>query len=280
MQLHNTEIMQNTFLNIISIILYLTATGILAWRLFHEPKEQGEKLKHFRWLLFVVVLLAIGVHGTSLYGALFTEQGLNIGVFNAMSLIAWLAVLTTLLAALLNPVENLGIILLPLAAVAVLLETLIPVQHTLVPTEVGDLKIHIFLSLLAYSLLTIAALHALVLAAQDRHLRTRRPGGFVSALPPLQTMETLLFQMIGLGFFLHSLSMVTGLINLQDMMKQHISHHTVLAIIAWVIFAVLLWGRWRFGWRGTTAIRWTLGGFVALFLAYIGSKWVMEIILA
>jgi len=272
--------MQNYYLNIISIILYLSATGILGWRLFHDPSERGTKLLHLRWMLLAVVIAAVGFHGATLYTAMFTDDGINIGVFNALSLITWIAVVTTLLAAFLNPVENLGIILLPLAALAILIEALIPVNHTLLPTELGDLKIHILLSLAGYSLLTVAALHALLLAAQDRHLRTRRPGGFVSALPPLQTMETLLFQMIGLGFFLHSLSMVTGLAHLEDMFKQHVTHHTVLSIIAWFIFATLLWGRWRFGWRGNTAVRWTLGGFIALLLAYIGSKWVLETILA
>jgi len=272
--------MQNYYFNIISIILYLSASGILAWRLFHDPNERGAKLLHLRWTLFGFVVAAVSVHGAALYFAMFTGEGLNLGVFNALSLITWIAVVTTLLAAFLNPVENLGIILLPLAALAILLDMLIPVTHTLLPKELGDLKIHILLSLVGYSLLFIATLHALLLWAQDKHLRTRRPGGFVSALPPLQTMETLLFQMIALGFFLHSLSLVTGLIHLQDMLKQRVSHHTVLSIIAWFIFAVLLWGRWRYGWRGNTAVRWTVGGFIALLLAYIGSKWVLEIILA
>jgi len=119
----------------------------------------------------------------------------------------------------------------------------------------------------------------LVLAVQDHQLRNKKPGGFVRALPPLQTMETLLFQMIGLGFFLHSLSLITGIIYLDDMFAQHIAHKTILSILAWIIFAILLWGRWRFGWRGSTAIRWTLAGFTVLFLAYVGSKWVLEVIL-
>ena len=131
---------------------------------------------------------------------------------------------------------------------------------------------------ISYSLLMIAAVHALVLATQDRHLRNKRPGGFIRALPPLQTMENLLFQMIGLGFFLLSLSLVTGMIYLDDMFAQHVAHKTILSIVAWFVFATLLWGRWRFGWRGTIAIRYTLGGFITLFLAYLGSKWVIEIL--
>jgi ABC-type uncharacterized transport system permease subunit len=56
-------------------------------------------------------------------------------------------------------------------------------------------------------------------------------------------------------------------------------HKTILSILAWILFAVLLWGRWKFGWRGQTAVRWTLGGFGFLILAYLGSKFVQEILL-
>jgi len=192
----------------------------------------------------------------------------------------WLISLTLIIGALTNPVENLGIFLFPLSGIAILLGITFPVEHTLLPAQAMELKIHILMSIMAYALLSIAAVHAIVLYIQDRHLRNRRPGGFIRALPPLETMETLLFQMIGLGFFLHSLSLITGVIYLENMFSQHIAHKTILSIVAWFVFATLLWGRWRFGWRGNTAIRWTLGGFFVLLLAYMGSKWVLEVILA
>jgi ABC-type uncharacterized transport system permease subunit len=135
------------------------------------------------------------------------------------------------------------------------------------------------MSVLAYSLLSIAAVQAVALAIQDHHLRTKRPGGFIRALPPLQTMETLLFQMISAGLVVLTLSLITGMIYLEDMFAQHLVHKTILSLLAWLVFATLLWGRWRFGWRGATAIRWTLSGFFVLLLAYIGSKWVLEILL-
>jgi len=92
-------------------------------------------------------------------------------------------------------------------------------------------------------------------------------------------MESLLFQMIGLGFFLLSLSLITGVIYLDNMFEQRVAHKTILSIVAWFVFAILLWGRWKFGWRSLTAVRWTLGGFLTLVLAYFGSKWVIEILL-
>jgi len=92
-------------------------------------------------------------------------------------------------------------------------------------------------------------------------------------------METLLFQMIGIGFILLSLSLLSGIFFLQDILAQHLVHKTFLSISAWVVFAILLWGHWRYGWRGKVAIRWTISGFVVLMLAYFGSKMVLELIL-
>lgn len=141
------------------------------------------------------------------------------------------------------------------------------------------LELHVLISVSAYSILILAALQAVLLRVQDSHLHGKHPGGFVRLLPPLQTMERLLFQIIGIGFLLQSLSLLTGFIFLEDMFAQHLVHKTVLSVAAWVVFAVLLWGRWRFGWRGRVAIRWTLTGVLFLLIAYLGSKLVLELIL-
>lgn len=141
------------------------------------------------------------------------------------------------------------------------------------------MRLHIVISIVAYSLLSIAAIQSVLLAIQNKYLRNKHPGGFIRALPPLETMESLLFQMISVGFVLQSFSLLTGLISLEDMFEQHLVHKTVLSLVSWAVFAILLWGRWRFGWRGRTAIRWTLSGFTILLVAYFGSKMVLEIIL-
>jgi ABC-type uncharacterized transport system permease subunit len=176
-------------------------------------------------------------------------------------------------------VENLAILALPLAAITILLDLRYPGSRLLSEDAGWALRLHVLTSLLAYSLLTLASAQAILLAVQDNHLRTHHPGGFIRALPPLQTMEMLLFEMIGLGFILLSIGLVTGFVYLEDMFAQHLVHKTVLSIVAWIAFAVLLWGRYRFGWRGRTAIRWTLVGFAVLMLAYFGSKAVIELIL-
>jgi len=184
-----------------------------------------------------------------------------------------------MLASLQEPVENLGIPVFPAAALSIGLVLLYPSPHLATEPRSWQLDTHILISLLAYSILGLAVVQALLLAIQDRHLHNRQPGGFIRSLPPLQTMESLMFQMIAIGFTLLTLALVTGILFLEDIFAQHLVHKTTLSIVAWVVFAILLWGRWRYGWRGRIAIRWTIGGFIFLMLAYFGSKFVLELVI-
>ena len=261
---------------LLAIMLYLLASGMLIMRLALPPMCGDCK----RMRIFITGGVALLLHGMLLYPSILTDNGLNLGFFNAASLIALTTALLLLLAAFIEPVDNLGIAVFPVAALTIGLQLAYPEQHIITgATASWQLNTHILTSLLAYSILGLAALQSILLAIQDHHLRNRSPGGFIRALPPLQIMETLLFQMIGVGFTLLSLALVTGILFLEDIFAQHLVHKTTLSIAAWVVFALLLWGRWRFGWRSRVAIRWTLWGFVFLMLAYFGSKFVLELVL-
>src|SRR3546814_14044176 len=83
-------------------------------------------------------------------------------------------------------------------------------------------------------------------------------------------MDRLLVQLIGIGFVLLSLTLISGLWFIHDWLAQHLAHKTILSITAWLIFGTLLWGRVRHGWRGRVAIRWALAGYAMLILAYFG----------
>jgi len=264
---------------LIAAIIYGLTGYLLGRRLFHDRSRPFYEIGLTKNHIISIGLIAIVIHAFTLYHSLIIPEGLNLGFFNAMSLVTWLMALLLLLAAFTNPVESLGVFILPLTGFAVCLEMLFPGHHTVLASQALELKLHILMSILSYSLFGLAAAHSVLLAVQDNHLRNKRPGGFIRSLPPLQTMENLLFQMIGLGLALLTLSLVTGTLYLENMFAQHLAHKTILSIIAWVVFATLLWGRWKFGWRGKKAIRWTLSGFVFLMLAYFGSKWVAEIIL-
>jgi len=268
--------MSSEYSGILAITLYLATSSMLAIRL---ARRDSLIASWNRQGLIMLGLAAVALHGLALYPVLITAQGLSFGFFNALSLVAGIAAFLVLLSALNKPLESLGIILLPMAALSIALMFAYPSQHRLETSGGWQLDLHIILSILAYSLLGIAALQAVLLAIQDRHLRNRRPGGLVRVLPPLTVMESLLFQLIISGFIFLSLALLTGMFFLEDIFAQHLVHKTVLSIVAWGVFGTLLWGRWRFGWRGQTAIRWTLGGFIFLMLAYFGSKLVLELLL-
>jgi len=261
--------------SVVAIVLYLLTSAALTVRL--AGSDSGLRMK--RGVVLLLGFGAVTLHAITLYPHLFTVSGLNLGFFNAASLVALMTVLLLLLVAIKQPVENLGILVLPVAAAAVALASWNPGQQTSITSGSWQLDLHILFSVLAYSLFALAAVQAVLLAIQDRHLRNRHPGGYIRALPPLQIMEGLLFQMIGTGFALLSAALLTGILFLEDIFAQHLVHKTLLSIVAWVIFGILLWGRWKFGWRGRKAIGWTLSGFVFLLLAYFGSKLVLELIL-
>jgi ABC-type uncharacterized transport system permease subunit len=141
------------------------------------------------------------------------------------------------------------------------------------------MAVHILSSIIAFSLLTIAALQAILLAIQEQQLRNHPSKRFIQTLPPLQTMESLLFQMIATGILFLTVSLISGFVFIEDLFAQYLVHKTILAIVAWVTFSGLLIGRIKYGWRGQTAVKWTLAGFSLLLLAYFGSKLVLEVIL-
>ena len=255
--------------------LYLLTGSLLGVRLSRAGSEHNWN----KTGLLVMGMLAVALHTALLFRYVILPEGMNLGFFNALSFTGWLIAVVLLLAASVKPVENLGIFLLPFSALTVMLALLFPSHRLVADINQWPLEVHIFISILAYSLISIAAVQAVLLAIQQQRLRNRQPGGFMRGMPPLVTMESLLFQMIGAGFVFLSLALLSGLFFLEDIFAQHLVHKTTLSILAWGVFATLLWGRWRFGWRGRTAIRWTLGGFFALMLAYFGSKLVLELIL-
>jgi ABC-type uncharacterized transport system permease subunit len=266
----------DTPLIIPALALYLGAAALL-WRSLRAGSALTAGL---RAGIFGLIAGALVLHGATLYADLFGLE-LNLGLTNAASLIAWAITLLFLLAVLFQPVESLGLLILPLAALALLLEWLVPTQHLILPGASPLQSAHIVVSFLAYSLLSIAVVQGMMLGLQERALHQRHAGGFLRNLPPLETMERLLFRMIGVGFALLTLTLVSGVFFSEAMFGKALrfTHHIVLPLIAWFAFGVLLVGRTLYGWRGRTAVRWTLAGFFLLVLGYFGSKFVVEVLL-
>ncbi len=269
------ESMMNAVIGGLAVLLYLLAGGWLAARLARAGVGSAGSKGGPLALGWGAALL----HAMILAQTVFQPAGLNLGFFNALSFTGWLIGVVLLAAAMVRPVENLGIVVLPFDALMLVLGLLFPTERIVADAGQWPLELHILIAILAYSLLALAAVQAVLLAIQDHRLRHRHPGGFLRGIPPLTTMESLLFQMIGAGFILLSITLVSGLFFLHDLFAQHLAHKATLSFVAWGVFGVLLWGRWRFGWRGRTAIRWTLSGFGFLALAYFGSKLVLELVL-
>lgn len=266
--------METVLASFVAVLLYCTAGFLLAYTLYRRGRGPLPPVGRL-----ILVATATVLHALVLYNNIVTDQGLNLGFFNAVSLFSWLIAVLVLITSLSTATENLGIAIFPLAGLALGLELAFPGQHVLAQDVSAALQTHIIISILAYGMLSLATAQAILLSIQNRHLRTRHPGGFIRALPPLQTMEDLLFRMLTVGFVLQSLSLISGWIFLENIFAQHMVHKTLLSIIAWLVFAILLWGRWYFGWRGKTAVRWTLSGAGVLMLAYFGSKLVLELVL-
>jgi len=258
-----------------AIGLYLLTTALLATRMIKGSPSYDVGIT----TPVVFGLLALVLHAISLQQGMLIEGGLNLGFFNALSLLGWTISLVLVVGAIFEPVLNIGVAMFPGTTVTILLMLFIPADLVVQLHGGWPIQAHVLLSFLAYSLFALAAVQVILLTLQDKALRKRRATGFVRSLPPLQTMEALLFQMLLLGFILLSLSLLTGAFYIEDMFAQHLIHKTILSLISWLVFGILLWGRWRFGWRGQRALAWTLGGFIALGLAYPVTKFILEVIL-
>ena len=234
-----------------------------------------------RGIEHAALLAPFALHTFLLAGSLFGGNGLYLGVGNALSLILWLTVLIYGLGSLFYRLDGLHALVMPAAAVAVLLPVVFPATHALANTETLAFKAHLLIAMLAYSLFTIASLHVMLMALIERRLHAGTVPPSLRNMPPLLTMETLLFRIIAAGFVLLTLTIGSGMLFSEELFGKpaRFSHKTVFGVLSWLIFAALLGGRWFYGWRGRTAVRWTLAGFLTLVLAYIGSKFVLEVIL-
>ncbi len=256
----------------ISILLYAVATGLLL-KQWLTTKNGLNKSPLY------VAAVAVIFHATSLYSVIFTAQGVDIGFFSALTFTAWLMSTLLVIASFSLPIGCLGLLVYPFALTTLILRISSDQQHLLTDLLAPGLQTHILFSLLAYSLLSIAVAQAILLYIQDKYLHNKHPSGFLHSLPSLETMEIMLFRIIGLGVIALSVSLLSGFLYLDDMFAQHLVHKTILSLIAWFIFVVLLWGHYKFGWRGKIAIKWTMSGFILLMLAYFGSKFVIELVL-
>jgi ABC-type uncharacterized transport system permease subunit len=258
------------------------------WRA--APARAGEEpVSRMQGWERAALLVPLALHGALLWRELFAAAELHFGFAYALSAMLWIGVLIYWVESLFLRLEGFEPLLLPLAAVAVPLPAMFPGHAAAYAASIG-FRVHLGLAMLAYSLFTIAMLHALLMTLIERRLHRLREAppehraplaGPLAHLPPLLTLERLLFRIIGIAFVLLTLTLATGIGFSESLFGRPLKfdHKTLFAIVSWLTFALLLAGRFLRGWRGRTALRWTLAGFVMLLLAYVGSRFVLEVLL-
>ena len=241
------------------------------------------------------ILVPLGLHTWLLWTALFRTPELHFGFGLALSVTLWLGVLIYWVESLYINLQGMHAVILPLAALCAFVPAIFPGPVTPAYTHHLAFRAHLLLAMAAYSLFTIGALHALLMAALERTLHGDLPvssrngdrakasliHGAMAGMPPLLTLERLLFRILALGFVLLTLTLGSGVLFSEEVFHQPLqfNHKIVFAFLSWFIFGGLLIGRWRYGWRGRRALRWTVAGFVVLLLAYIGTRFVLEVLL-
>lgn len=261
-------------LTVITALLYLAAAGAIGSRIYY-----GEERGPARSTGLALAGAAAGVHAVLVAETIWAGTELNLSIFNALSLVTWITCVGVLAFGLRQRIEHLGVLLWPVTSLAVLTTLFEDPANSI--TRDPLLSTHIIISMTAYAILLAAVTQAIVLAVLDNRLRThRRAIGFVRRLPALRTMERQLLWLVAIGFGVLTFSLATGFgFFFEEVVSGGLIHKTSLSIASWVAFGVLLLGHTLWGWRGQTAVRWTIIGFVALMLGYFGSKFVIELIL-
>jgi ABC-type uncharacterized transport system permease subunit len=264
---------------------WLVLSGV-AWRaarpaLAGGPSLRPEARRDVR-LESLFAPIALVLHAMLLYQKVLTPEGMDLGVANAISLLIWLTLLIYWVASLVyDGMSGILAMLAPVALIALLLQAASPTHHYVGYAGTPIFTLHFGIAMLAYSLFIVATVHALLMLALEKWLHRGVLPPFLRTLPPLLEMEALLFRILLAAFVLLTLTLVSGLFFSEQLFGKPLTftHKTLFGIVSWLIFGALLAGHYFRGWRGKTAVRWTLAGFTALLLAYIGSKVVLELIL-
>ncbi len=255
----------------ITIACYI-ATIVLQFRRILKKSDTS------RSTIFLIAGAGVVFHAITVYQSMVTVAGVDFGFYKISSMIALFFSILLVVSAYNKPTDNLLLTLLPVSVVAVIMAHFFSTGFAPKHYSPGILS-HIIISILAYSVMTISATHAILILLQDRRLKSHRPAGMAWGLPPLQTMDRLLWEMLVVGMIGLTLAISTGFFFVEDLFTQHLFQKTLLTLLSWITYAVLLVGHIKNGWRGRTAARWTLVAFAILLIAFMGSKFAFEFVL-
>lgn len=258
---------------LLASLIYILVSVYIGWALIQDkPISKSISLG--------LLLIGMLAHATLLYPYVVTLYGLNFNLFNIISLISLFFLFFYVLFSLYRPIVSLGILAAPTALIGMTVGFVGRAPYQPITDISVGLETHILLSLAAYCVLLMAAVQALFLRLQIRELKHQTIHRFwVNKLPSLQSMESLLFDMLLVGFVLLSIALGIGFVYVEDLMAQHLAHKTVFSLLSWLLFGALLLGNWRAGWRGKRAANITIYAFILLAIGFVGSKFVLEMLL-
>jgi ABC-type uncharacterized transport system permease subunit len=263
------------------ILLHVLVAAIYAasaWALWPRGAAQAPAHRNAGLGLLAGALV---LHGIAIFQAVARPDGLDLSLVNALSLVAGLAVLVAWLTGVMRTLPGVTAFVLPVAAACALLPPLAGSPHRIPYVDAPWAAAHIGVALVGYAFLVVVALQALVMTGLEKRLHRGLPDLATGASPPLLTLERYLFRLITAGFVLLTLTLASGILFSEKLFGKPVefTHKNVFSVAGWLAFAILLYGRWRYGWRGRTALKWILGGTLLLALGYLGSKFVLEILL-
>lgn len=263
---------------LLAIALYVLATVFTAFGVRSKPLADASTSNTSIRISYVVAIVATGFHLVHAFDISFVGQLLNFGLSSMLVLVSALVTLLFLLGGIAMPIRRLGVLVYPLTVICLLFSLAWGNQIETISNTSITFTAHILISLVAYALLAIASIQGLLYVYQERQIKNRTNPAMLMALPPLQTMEQLLFRLVGFGFICLSLTLISGAIFSQEIFGHPfvLKHHTLLAFLGWIVFAIMLFKRIKYGLRGSQAVAWTISGFVLIQLGYFGTKIVSE----
>lgn len=271
--------MSATTISLFAILLYTISWVLISLRVRSAIKGIEQTSTPPLRLYLISWFAALFLHIFALHHPLMHGKPMILDFFSLASYVMWFISLVLFITTLKRKIESLAIFILPYTILSIILVIQLGANSGNYIQMRSGLGIHILVSLLAYSLLLLASFQALLLSHQNMRLHTHQTSGLLRALPSLEDMEHLLFRFISVGVVLLTFALISGFIYLDNLFEQRVAHKTILSIVAWIVFSILLFGRWKYGWRGRKAVRWTLAGFIILMIAFFGTKFIQEFIL-
>lgn len=264
----------NLLLVLASLAYLVSGVGMVRTLKGREARAPG-------WLR-ALSCVGLAMHTGGVFAEMFSGEQIHFGFGMAVSAMLLIAVAITLVQSFVHRVTTLTALVLLVSAAGSVLPVVFVGETYLAQTWSVLFRVHLLVALAAYSFMTIAVVQAVLLMRMDRKLKNPVADGPVDGLlanmPNLMAMERILFRIIACGFVCLTLVLVLGgFATMQAYGVPYVfDHKTVMTWLAWVVFAILLVGRYGFGWRKKQALFWFWAGIAVLSLAYLVYRLLLE----